>query len=142
MFSNSRFIIATHVLTLLAMVEEPMSSPWIAGSVGVNPVTVRKIVKTLRDAGLVETISGSAGGARLAKPSNTISLRDIYEVMHEGMVFGVFPDSPSPNCKVGRNMQGVLADIADDTEQNMIAPLADVSIASLLERVEMREAAN
>ncbi len=140
MSANSRFVIAVHILTLLANSDEPLASPHMAGSVGVNPVTIRKVTMTLRDYGLVETMIGSAGGAILARPDFQITLQDVYLCVREDRIFGNFPEKPSPNCLIGRNIQHILENVLDDTERQMIAPLAEITIANLLEQVEKHEA--
>lgn len=139
MILDSRFVTAMHVLTLLASASEPLPSPRLAASIGVNPVTVRKVVASLRDHGMVETLLGSAGGARLARPAPEISLRDAYLSVREGTIFGAFPDHPNPHCLVGRNIQAILVDLLDETERAMIAPLAEISVADLLAQVRERD---
>lgn len=140
MSANSRFVIATHILTLLASSDEALASPLLAGSIGVNPVTVRKVVMSLRDYGLVETVIGSSGGAILARSAAHLTLRDVYLCVREGTFFGNFPEKPNPDCIVGRNVQNILENIFDETERQMIAPLADITISDLVEQVKQREA--
>ena len=51
--NNTRFATAIHIMTLLA--ESPqdwLTSEWIAGSININPVIVRKELGVLREAGL------------------------------------------------------------------------------------------
>lgn len=139
MTTNTRFAIAVHILTLLATSDDPLASPQLAGSVGANPVTIRKIITTLRDSDLVETVIGSTGGSILAQPADRITLQDVYLCMREEMMFGRFPDKPNPDCFVGRNIQSVLGNVLDDTEQQMIAPLAKTTIADLLGQIKSRE---
>lgn len=141
MTHDTRFVSAIHILTLLATSETPTPSPRIAGSIGVNPVTVRKLVVALREAGLVETAIGSSGGATLARPATEISLRDVYLAVREDSVFGGFPDRPSPDCQVGRNIGHVLDDLLEETERTMIAPLAAIRISDLLAQVRQRDRA-
>jgi len=142
MSANSRFVTATHILTLLANSDEPLPSPYMAGSIGVNPVTVRKVVMALRDSGLVDTVLGSAGGAVLGRKASHINLRDVYLAVRDDSLFGTFPDSPNPDCVVGRNIHHILVGILDETERRMIAPLADVTISDLVSQVRQRETAS
>lgn len=55
MGSNSRYTVAVHTLLLL---KDPggewVTSDWIAGSVNTNPVVIRRILRGLQAAGLVE----------------------------------------------------------------------------------------
>ncbi|MCA1734101.1 MAG: Rrf2 family transcriptional regulator, partial [Acidobacteria bacterium] len=54
MATSSRFAVATHILTVLAVRgDEPSSSNLIASSVGTNPVVIRRLLGMLGRAGLV-----------------------------------------------------------------------------------------
>ena len=87
MSANSRFTIAVHTLSVLALTDGPASSAYIAGSTGSNPVTIRNMVSTLRNAGLVETIPGSTGGAKLTRKPEDISLAEVYRAAADEPLF-------------------------------------------------------
>ena len=77
--NNTRFSISLHILTLLARAEdELLSSEYIAGSININPVLVRKELINLRNQGLVASREGKNGGSYLNKPARDIYLSDIY----------------------------------------------------------------
>ncbi|MDD5849188.1 MAG: Rrf2 family transcriptional regulator, partial [Firmicutes bacterium] len=61
----SRFTIAVHILTCIEVFrdEGPCTSESIAGSVGVNPVVIRRVLGQLKDAGMVRIVRGVQGGA-------------------------------------------------------------------------------
>ena len=65
---SSRFTIGTHVLIMIALQGEKtkVTSDFLAGSVGVNPVIIRKTLSQLKRAGLIHVARGT-GGAELAK---------------------------------------------------------------------------
>ena len=74
---NGQFQIATHVLTLLCKQPgELLSSDYVAGSMNVNPVLVRKEMRKLRACGLIESKEGKSGGSRLKKSPDKITLSD------------------------------------------------------------------
>lgn len=135
MSNNSHLTTMIHILTLLANSEEPVSSSMIAGSVNTNPVTIRRALGRLREAGLVETISGVAGGAVLARPAAQISLAELYQLEREEHFFGLHPSQPNPNCPVGRSIQGILTGIYDHTEQRVVEDLSQVTIADILQQI-------
>ena len=143
MKDNSRFVLAIHTLTLLAEKGVSLPSSFIALSAGVNAVTVRRVVGQLRNHGLVETTTGSGGGTSLAKAPAQITLRDVYLAVRDDDAgpFGTYPDAPSPECRVGRNLQVALIGLLDDAVQNMIATLGTITIADVLAAVERREPA-
>src|SRR5271166_34715 len=96
MSRSSRFVVATHVLSLLAFGEgEAMTSEYIAGSVNTNPVVVRRILALLVKAGLVGSQEGAGGGVRLAKPAHSINLRDVYVAVEPDPLFALHPQNPN-----------------------------------------------
>jgi len=135
MSNNSHLTTMIHILTLLANYDEPVSSSMIAGSVNTNPVTIRRALGRLREAGLVQTVAGAAGGALLARPADQINLAELYKLEREEHFFGMHPSQPNPNCPVGRNIQGILTGIYDHTEQLVVEELAQVTIADILKQI-------
>ena len=98
---NSRFAIAVHVLTFLALAgDEPTTSEYIAGSVNTNPVVIRRILSALRQAGLVTAQPGIGGGSSLARPAAEITLADVYRATEERDLFALHPRSLP--CDAGR----------------------------------------
>ena len=135
MKDNSRFVLAIHILTLLAQKRGSLSSAFIAGSAGVNAVTVRKVVKQLREAKLVETQTGARGGITIAQEPSQITLKDTFLAVRDESLFGAFPDSPNQQCTVGRNLRPTLMYLLEDATQNMLATLATISIEDVLNGV-------
>ena len=75
----SRFTIAVHILTLIAQNkgnETKLTSDFMASSVGVNPVIIRKTLSQLRKADLISVQRGT-GGASLLKDPEEINLLQI-----------------------------------------------------------------
>ena len=76
---TSRFTVAVH--TLLAIYkfnkDYKTTSDFIATSVNVNPVVIRRTLQGLKAAGFVEVKAGS-GGASITKPLDQITLYDVY----------------------------------------------------------------
>ena len=73
---NSRLSLALH--TLSHMAGEPdrvRTSADIADHAGTNPVVVRRVLGKLREAGLLSSEKGHAGGWRLAKSADSITWR-------------------------------------------------------------------
>ena len=96
MTKSSRFVVATHCLTLLAYGDgEAMTSDYIAGSVNTNPVVVRRILGMLAKAGLVTTHEGAGGGVRLAKSANDIDLRTVFAAVEPDELFAPHPQDPN-----------------------------------------------
>jgi len=124
-----------HVLTALAAVPVPLPSSAIADSVNSNPVTIRKTIGKLREAGMVTTIAGSNGGAKLRQNPADISLADVYALVKEDSPFGMHANAPNPQCPIGGKIQGVLTDVYAEIDEQMVEALAVTSIQDILERV-------
>ncbi|WPS89770.1 Rrf2 family transcriptional regulator [Brevibacillus halotolerans] len=131
---SSRFSIAVHVLSLLSTAKDAhCTSEWIAGSVGTNPVIIRKILGQLKKAGLAGVRAGK-GGAFLLKGLEEVTLLDVYraaEVVEEGELFHLH-EQPNPDCPVGANIQAVLELIVRRAQNAMEAILADITMHELL----------
>jgi len=131
---NSRFAVATHILTLLEQSRgEPVTSEFIAGSVNTNPSLVRRLLGVLAKAGLTTSQMGTGGGALLARPASRITLGDVYRAVGEGggELFAMHRERPNPACPVGRSIQAVLERRLDAAERVLEAELDRTTIAEL-----------
>lgn len=63
---SSRFTIAVHMLSLMHVRSDHLTSEQIADSVNTNPVIIRQISRLLKKAGLIEVKRGT-GGAHLLR---------------------------------------------------------------------------
>ena len=78
---SSRFTMAIHMFACIdTFTEQKMTSDFMAGSIGTNPVIVRKILQQLKAAGLVE-VSRGTGGVTITRPLNEITFLDIYRAV-------------------------------------------------------------
>lgn len=103
--NNTRFATAIHILTLLAKnPQEWLTSEWIAGSVNVNPVIVRKELINLKKSGLIESRQGKIGGVKIAKIPEQINISEIYQAVKNTGVLGKRNQNPNPLCSVGKNI--------------------------------------
>ena len=139
----SRFTIAVHILTLIAQNkgnETKLTSDLMAGSVGVNPVIIRKTLSQLKKADLISVQRGS-GGATLAKAPEEINLLQVYRAVDSigpsGQLFS-FHDNPNPNCPVGANIHVVLDEKLLKIQQAMEKELSLTSLAQLVADTEAR----
>jgi DNA-binding IscR family transcriptional regulator len=107
---SSRFSVGIHILTLIELNKEGVtSSEFLASSVNTNPAVIRKLMGMLKKAGLIEVHPGIAG-AKLAMELSDITLFDVYKavnVVQEKELFSLH-ENPNPNCPVGRNIQNTI----------------------------------
>jgi DNA-binding IscR family transcriptional regulator len=130
---SSRFSIAVHILSLIAVSPTECTGDYIAGSVNTNPVIIRKIIGLLKKAGLVEVRAG-VGGTTLCKDTDQITLLDVYravEVIENGELFN-FHNHPNPKCPVGNNIEFALRTEMRDAQSAMEQRLAKVSLQQLI----------
>ena len=130
---NTHFAIATHVMAVLAIGEGKLvTSDKLAFSVSTNPAFLRVVLGRLRDAGIVHTKRGKAGGSTLARPPDTITLLEVFRAI-EGKAELTTHDCAASACPVGRRVPAVLdrlshtldAALAHELEQVLVSDIAD-----------------
>lgn len=127
--SNTRFATAIHIMTLLAKVpQEWLTSDWIAGSINVNPVIVRKELCEMREAGLITSRLGKEGGTRLSKSAEEIKISEIYEAVKNNEVLGKKNQKPNPACPVGKEINNHLSMLFEQTDLLVKDFLGDKSL--------------
>lgn len=132
---SSRFTIAIHMLTCMEAFkgEYKVTSEFLASSINVNPVVIRRILSQLKDAGLIEVKRGT-GGASIAKPPEEITFLDVYravECIEDNTLFH-FHENPNVNCPVGRNIHNILGDRLDRVQKAMEKELASITLAEVI----------
>ena len=133
---TSRFTIAVHMITAIDYFgeTEAVTSGFLAGSIGANPVIVRNVMGNLKEAGII-SISQGKSGIELAKPLEEITFYDIYQavdcVKGEGLFH--FHEQPNPECPVGRNIHRVLDRRLLDAQRAMEDTLKSATLADIAE---------
>jgi Rrf2 family protein len=138
--TNTRFAVAVHILTLLAMQKEPVTSEYVAGSVQTNPVVVRRLLGALREAGIVTAVTGPGGGFQLAADAKVITLRDVFQAVEERSLIAIHSET-NQKCPVGRNIETVLSEVTAGAENAMLASLGETTLARVVSRVARCEKA-
>lgn len=132
---SSRFTIAIHMLTCMEAFKEDykITSDFLASSINVNPVIIRRILSQLKDAGIIEVKRGT-GGAGVIRPLNEITFLDVYhavECIEENTLFH-FHENPNPNCPVGKNIHNILDDKLDRVQKAMERELESITLADVM----------
>ena len=130
---STRFSIAVHTLSLIAVSPNECTGDYIASSVNTNPVIIRRMMGMLKKAGLVDVRPG-VGGASLRKDPDAITLLDIYRavnVTEENQLFRIHED-PNVNCPVGRNIERVLQGELKEAQSAMEQRLAQTTLDQLI----------
>jgi len=139
MNTSSQFVVATHIMAVLAIRKETVvKSSMLSSSVNTNPVVIRRILGMLQKAGLVTSQTGPDGGSRLAHSANRITLREVYEAVEDNSLFHLHYQIPSQNCPVGTCIQDCLADVFWGAEAAMKTVLAKKSVAAIAKDILVR----
>ena len=130
---TSRFTVAVHTLLVIYnfSATTKVTSDFIAASVQVNPVVIRRTLLSLKAAGMVDVKAGS-GGASIVKDMGDITLYDVYKAVDsmDGDMFH-FHENPNPACPVGRNIHAVLDAHLADAQAAMENELKNVTLLDL-----------
>ncbi|WP_373721451.1 Rrf2 family transcriptional regulator [Bacteroides heparinolyticus] len=131
---TSRFTIAVHIITAIDYFKdnEKVTSNFLAGSVGANPVIVRNVMGNLKEAGIID-ISQGKSGITLAKKLDEITCYDVYKavdcVNDEGLFH--FHENPNPDCPVGRNIRKALDEELFSIQNAMEDQMRRITVADV-----------
>lgn len=136
---SSRFTVALHMFACIDTFKDnyKLTSEFIAESVNVNPVIIRRILQQLKASGLVNVVRGT-GGCSIAKPLEDITFWDVYnavECVEEGELFH-FHEKPNQNCPVGRNIHYVLDDRLRHIQDTMEKEMKKITIADVISDIQ------
>lgn len=137
---SSRFTIAIHIFACIDTFEKDhkLTSEFIAKSVNVNPVVIRRILQQLKAAGLVEVKRGS-GGVKATRPLDQITLLDIFQAvdsLDENQLFH-FHENPNTNCPVGRNIHHGLDDKLEKVQTDLERSLKSITIQDVVKDTQL-----
>lgn len=130
---TSRFTVAVHTLLAIYAFQDKfrLTSEFLASSIGVNPVVVRRTLQSLKAAGLADVRAGT-GGAVPVRDASEITLYDVYAAVDcvDGSLFN-FHENPNPDCPVGRNIHKLLDPCLQNAQAAMEGELKKVTLANL-----------
>ena len=137
MLGSSRFVIGIHVLAILARAQGrgPVCSGFIAQSVNTNPVVIRRLMTSMEQASLVQSIAGRKGGFVLAKPPREITLQEIFNALEGSELFRMHARQPSKYCPVGSCFSDVLSQPLKVAEDAMNAALARTTLNDVVAQI-------
>lgn len=136
---SSKFTIGVHLLVVIDYLSDSakVTSNVLAGSIGVNPVIVRNVMGSLKEAGIID-ISQGKSGITLKKKLDEITFYDIYkavDVVHEEGIFH-FHENPNPECPIGRNIHKVLDDRLLRIQERMENEMKGMTVADVASDVK------
>lgn len=127
---SGKFAISLHILTLLSKFPDRyLSSDFLAGSMNLHPVLVRKEIANLKKHKLVESKEGKNGGVKLLIQAKDISLDTIYKITFEKLGLGFSKNDPNPNCPVGKKINENLQLVYDNVNMKISNHLSSISLS-------------
>lgn len=136
---DTKFSIAIHILSMIALSPYPINSVDIAKSVGTNPSYIRKIMSLLKDHKIIESHRGKTGIQLLVDPSD-LDLLTIYKIVEEENphIFQVHQNA-NAECPVGRNIVNAVFPFLDDAEKRLQHSLQHDTLADVIDRLKQLE---
>lgn len=128
---DSRLSSVLHGLLHMADHDGPMTSEQLAKCMGTHPVVVRRTMSGLREAGLVASERGHAGGWRITADLSTVTLRQLHEALGEPAIFAIGNRNQTPACLVEQAVNATLDDAFAQAETLLLDRFAQVTLADL-----------
>jgi len=135
---SSKFTIGVHLLAVIDYLgdSEKVTSKVLAGSIGVNPVIVRNVMGSMKEAGIIN-ISQGKSGISLAKSLNEITFYDIYKAVDSVNDEGIFHfhENPNPECPIGRNIHKAMDGKLERIQRCMEDEMRKITVADVVSDV-------
>lgn len=138
---SSRLTIAVHILLCIEEFKdkEKVTSNFLAGSIGVNPVIIRNILSQLKDAQLVHVAAG-IGGSTLAKAPSNITMYDIFEAVEDSNeALFHFHENPNLKCPVGKTVHAVLDERLFEIQRAMENIMRTMTLQSIIDDMKQKQ---
>jgi len=135
---SSKFTIGVHLLAVIDYLgdSEKVTSKVLAGSIGVNPVIVRNVMGSMKEAGIIN-ISQGKSGISSAKSLNEITFYDIYKAVdsvNDESIFH-FHENPNPECPIGRNIHKAMDGKLERIQRCMEDEMRKITVADVVSDV-------
>ncbi|PRW65379.1 RrF2 family transcriptional regulator [Actinopolyspora mortivallis] len=128
-----RFSSSLTAMLILAVAEEEgnptLSSAQLAERMDTNASLVRKLLIPLTRAELVVCTKGRAGGARLARPAEEITLAEIYRCSAGDKPLWNCRSGDEHDCRIAANTQAYFAELTAEAERAVLDALGDRTLA-------------
>ncbi|MFV5699381.1 RrF2 family transcriptional regulator [Flavobacterium sp. ZT3R17] len=126
---SGKFAITIHILTLLSKFpEDYLSSEFIAGSMNLHPVLIRKEIANLKKNNIVESKEGKNGGTKLLKSASNISLDAIFKMTFDTVTLGFSKNEPNPDCPIGKQINKNLENLYENINEKISLQLSGISL--------------
>ena len=138
---DSRLSSVLHALLHMAEQEGPVTSETLAQCLVTNPVVVRRTMGYLRQAGIVTSDRGRAGGWRIHVDLGSVTLRQLHEALGEPAMFAIGNRNEAPDCLVEQAVNAALEGTFAEAEALLLKRFSDITLADLAADFACRHAA-
>jgi DNA-binding IscR family transcriptional regulator len=138
---DSRLSSVLHALLHMAEQDGPVTSETLAQCLGTHPVVVRRTMGYLREAGIVSSDRGHAGGWRIHADLGAITLRQLHEALGEPAMFAIGSRNEAPDCLVEQAVNAALEASFAEAEALLLKRFAEITLADLAADFARRHAA-
>ena len=138
---DSRLSSVLHALLHMAEQEGPVTSEVLARCLGTNPVVVRRTMGYLREAGIVTSDRGHAGGWSIHADLGTVTLRQLHEALGESAMFAMGNRNETPECLVEQSVNAALEGTFAEAEALLLRRFSEITLADLAADFARRHAA-
>ena len=135
---STRLSDADHILKWIVLNPiDNLSSQSIPTSLHTNPSFVRQIMKQLKDASLIVSVSGHAK-PKLAKNPSEITLLDVYKAVEIDKPLLHLNTHTNPECGVGVHIQLALQEYYDDIQKEIENKMATITLEDIIHTFHQR----
>ncbi|RSV37252.1 Rrf2 family transcriptional regulator [Sphingomonas sp. ABOLD] len=120
-----------HLLIHLDRAEGPMTSEAAAAMLGTNAVVVRRTLAGLREAGIVRSTKGHAGGWTLSRPLDDLRMLDVYKALGEPRIFAIGLADPAPQCLVEQAVNASMSEALHRAERLLVEQLSTITLGDI-----------
>jgi DNA-binding IscR family transcriptional regulator len=108
-----------------------LTTDTIAEAVRDHPARVRQLVAALVKADLLRSLRGAGGGIVLARPPESITLKDVYSAVDDQPLLSLGLRASFSGWDGICSVSPVLAGLYEEMEQNLVGRLAEVRLTAL-----------
>lgn len=132
---STKFSDTIHLLAFISVYQDiHITSAVIAVSINTSPVVVRRLIGTLKEAGVVTT-DVETHNPTFAKSPEEITLLDIYLLTEGHTPLFALDKETNPLCIVGANIQDVLTGIYHEAETAALMELNRHTMQDVIDRL-------
>lgn len=132
---NTKCSLALHILLVIAIFSDKvkMTSEIIAKSTGSNPVIIRNLLGSLKQAGIVVVHRG-IGGAELAMDPAEITIWKVYSAVDPTSIHDLIGLHPNPSlvCPIGRKIYDLLDEPYSAIRESVQESMSQYTLADLM----------